>query len=359
MLETQIKERQRLDYIDALKGVGILLVVIEHHLIGKEGLMIWISSFHMPLFFIITGYLYGYKKDKCEDIKHLIINKAKSLMYPYVTFSLINIIWYVVFYIIMPTNGQPEDSLKSVLLKTFTTFGYQAVWFLPALFISTILFNIINKSKFSHIIHIACLVLGCSICVLLGQNDNINTLVWCVFDYIARSVVATSFIYIGSLISRFLKISKSSTEWIYIIICAIIAGITLVINLVQMNRYYVVWANLKNPVMFYISAISNSILLLLIFKKINPKKGLLNYYGKNSLIIMALHMGFPVEVAWIIVLGVLKCPFSDTINSTIAIIIEFIIMTICIQIINKYFKFILRLPNKSKRNIENIKAYSK
>lgn len=353
----QIEKKQRLDYIDTLKGFAIILVVMGHHLLAADGVVVWIYSFHMPLFFIITGYLSEYKKDKCEDIKNLIINKAKSLMYPYITFSLINIIWYVVFYIITPIGGQPEQNLKTVLLITLTTIGYNAMWFLPAFFISVILFNVINKTKFSHLIHIAVMIFGCALCVFMRKADMERNAVWYIFNYISRVGVATSFIYIGSLIGKFLAKLKNITEWICIGVCVVIAGITLIINLTYMNRYNLAVSSVENPIVWYISAISNSVLFLLIFKKINIKKGLLNFYGKNSLIIMAIHMGFPVEIAWLI-MGITHCPFSAVVQSIIVIIIEFIIMTICILLIKKYFKFIIRLPHKSKKNIENNKSYS-
>ncbi|MEE0931221.1 MAG: acyltransferase family protein [Acutalibacteraceae bacterium] len=351
----KIREKQRLDYIDMLKGIGIILVVMGHHLLELDGLGIWIYSFHMPLFFIITGYLSEHKKEKCEDIKRVVINKAKSLMYPYFTFSLINIIWYVVFYIITPIGGQPGETLKVVLLKTLTTFGYHAMWFLPAFFVGTVLFTVINKTKFSHIIHIIVLIAGCAVCIWIRHTEMERNVVWYVLNYISRTAVATSFIYIGSLICRFLNKLNNLTEWICIAVCAVIVVITLIINLTYMNEYNLAISEIGNPLLFYISSISNSILLLLICKKINLKKGLLNFYGKNSLVIMALHMGFPVEIAWLIV-GITKCPFSALVNSIIVIIIEFIIMTVCILLINKYFKFIMRLPSKSKKNIDNKKS---
>lgn len=353
---TQIKENQRLDYIDDLKGFGIILVVIGHHLVNVEEVLVWIYSFHMPLFFIIAGYLSAYKNDKCNDIKSFIINKTKGLMYPYVTFSLINIIWYIAFYIITPLGGQPKVDLKLVFIVTLTTLGYQALWFLPTLLISTVLFNIINKTKFSHIIHILIMIFGCVVCVLIQQTNMDANAFYYFANYISRLAVSTSFIYIGSLVGKFLIKMNNLTEWICIVVCGVIASVTLVKNLLDMTRYNLAASMLENPVLFYISAISNSILFLLIFKKINPKKGLLNYYGKNSLIIMATHMGFPVEIAWIIIAQIIKFPVSLTISSMFVIVIEFIIMTICILLINKYFRFIIKFPDKSKKNIEKSKS---
>lgn len=353
MGKIQIKEKQRLDYIDTIKGIGIILVVIGHYLLYADRLVEWIYSFHMPLFFMITGYLSEYKKDKCDDIKLLVVNKAKSLMYPYVTFSLINIIWYIVFFIILPIDVQPSDTFKVILLRTLSTMGYNALWFLPTLFTASILFNIINKTRFSHLIHIIIMILGCAVSVFVVQPILYSTEIWCVLHYIIfRTMIATSFIYIGSLVCKLLTRLNGITEWICIGVSVLVMITTLIVNVTQRNSYSIAWANVGNPFIFYISAISTSLSILLIFKKINLKKGLLNFYGKNSLIIMAIHMGFPIDIARLIV-RTIQCPFSDRINSIIFIVIEFIIMTVCILLINKYFKFILRLPNKSKNNISS------
>lgn len=49
----------RIGYIDIAKGIGILLVYIGHcDLDYKSNLFLWIYSFHMPLFFFISGSLF-------------------------------------------------------------------------------------------------------------------------------------------------------------------------------------------------------------------------------------------------------------------------------------------------------------
>ena len=57
-----MKDKTRLEYLDAAKGLGILLVILGHIYawnpnINRKILVTWIYSFHMPLFFILSGYL--------------------------------------------------------------------------------------------------------------------------------------------------------------------------------------------------------------------------------------------------------------------------------------------------------------
>ncbi len=52
------RDEKRLDYIDALRGFGIILVVLGHLHFGHNMLHQYIYAFHMPLFFLVSGYLY-------------------------------------------------------------------------------------------------------------------------------------------------------------------------------------------------------------------------------------------------------------------------------------------------------------
>lgn len=47
----KLAEKQRIPYIDTLKGFTILLVIIGHIYSMNNPIKIWIYSFHMPLFF--------------------------------------------------------------------------------------------------------------------------------------------------------------------------------------------------------------------------------------------------------------------------------------------------------------------
>ena len=46
----------RLAYIDMVKGVGIILVVIGHSTYVSEGVLTWLASFHMPLFLLFRVF---------------------------------------------------------------------------------------------------------------------------------------------------------------------------------------------------------------------------------------------------------------------------------------------------------------
>ena len=84
--------KTKINYIDYSKGIAILFVIFGHVYWGNNIVTTWIYSFHMPLFFIISGFLLKLNKNK--DTKSMILKKFKSLMVPYILFSIISILGY-------------------------------------------------------------------------------------------------------------------------------------------------------------------------------------------------------------------------------------------------------------------------
>ena len=85
--------RQR--WIDIVKGIGIILMVIGHA-DAPTFLKIWIYGFHMPLFFIIGGYLFNREKWLENGLVRLLQSRAKAYLAPYVVLFIINLFcWYI------------------------------------------------------------------------------------------------------------------------------------------------------------------------------------------------------------------------------------------------------------------------
>ena len=95
-------DNKRIEWIDSARGIAILLVVIGHVLGGYTGnyglpqyqriinlLVDIIYSFHMPLFFMISGYVFGLKKYNWSKSNYVVFvkYKAKTLLVPYFLFQ--------------------------------------------------------------------------------------------------------------------------------------------------------------------------------------------------------------------------------------------------------------------------------
>ena len=82
--------KQRLDYIDILKGIGILFVIFSHS--GAEGwLMDRMGDFFVPLFFVASGYTFTFRQ---QPFGSSLARRAGRLLKPYFFFSLLLLLLY-------------------------------------------------------------------------------------------------------------------------------------------------------------------------------------------------------------------------------------------------------------------------
>jgi fucose 4-O-acetylase-like acetyltransferase len=84
-MEEQLKEKARigatrLAWIDVAKGITILLVVVGHTAPFGSTMRNYVFSFHMPLFFILSGYTAKSAKSAKEYVQHIIKNFCKLIL---------------------------------------------------------------------------------------------------------------------------------------------------------------------------------------------------------------------------------------------------------------------------------------
>lgn len=115
---------KRIEYIDVMRGIAILLVIFEH-CIGslQNSTARFILSFHMPLFFFISGC---FLRPVLGGVKSLIIKKMRSILIPQVTLALICIAVTILFDVLM------KRSISIIEVDFLKPFGN---WFLITLFL--------------------------------------------------------------------------------------------------------------------------------------------------------------------------------------------------------------------------------
>ena len=123
-------QNKRIDWIDISKGIAIILMVLGHTSI-PEPISKYIWSFHMPLFFMVSGMMF---KPKYKDILEYITKRVKTLIVPYCFFSAIVFVSYY-----GTEYWRPYE-----IYMGWT--GY-ALWFIPVLFLSELFLFEISKIK--------------------------------------------------------------------------------------------------------------------------------------------------------------------------------------------------------------------
>jgi acyltransferase len=143
----------RIDWIDWLKALGVFAVVFGH--IASNSILIpWIYSFHMPLFFAVSGYLL--KPDLLSASFGRFVRQTGGRLLPaYLFFGGLGLAHtFVLASTGQATGSAVADTTRSfigLLLGTDRWPQYPLVpivlWFLPALFLSQVIVFTVFKIK--------------------------------------------------------------------------------------------------------------------------------------------------------------------------------------------------------------------
>ena len=162
---------EREKWIDMGKGIAILSVIFGHlsSLNSKNSIYLLVYAFHMPIFWIISGMLlYGKNYDDIPMLE-VIKKKAKSIMYPYIIFSLIIIAYN---YIGLNLNLVSKSQFKLVVKNSVYFRGMNCLWFLPVLFVAEIVFIYLIKHRKNMVLWgIIFAVIATLIAVFLSKTE--------------------------------------------------------------------------------------------------------------------------------------------------------------------------------------------
>lgn len=136
-------EKGRIKSIDIAKGIGIILVVIGHTGISSSlpGLFHWIYSFHMPLFYFLSGVCFKQEMYK-NDIRQYLRYRWRNLLLPFIVFNCITF-FILKLHIV-------EELPPAPLYYLFT--GCLALYFIRVLFLSECYYLILSKISNNKII---------------------------------------------------------------------------------------------------------------------------------------------------------------------------------------------------------------
>ena len=140
---------QRIYWIDWAKALGIWLVVFGHA--PAKG-HIFIYMFHMPFFFMLSGYLYRH-----VGLKEEIRRSFKGLIIPYLLYNgLLCLIAYI-------TGVFQSDIIYNVLLgnqEGIMIRYFSPLWFLISLFIMRIILSLIKSERRGGLLASLCVIIS-------------------------------------------------------------------------------------------------------------------------------------------------------------------------------------------------------
>ena len=388
--------KKRLDYFDMAKGFGAIFVLLGH-LQGDEFFKFskyilpmceWIFSFHMPLFFIVSGMLMCHRNDIQKDTKTLILKRFKGIMIPY--------FWFSAFYFSVVVYALIFGSIEATTLYVnlwyvLGLFGMNVLWFLPALFLGESLFILIMKTSYnskyslkggiSAFVKIACLaIIGHIISyrlTLINFDSFILERVHELLLVILRPLCTIAFIGIGYIAYNYLFSEESvvsaklntlfknkfeSTKKSSLFIKKT-AGFLFGLAIIIIGAYFVKINHgvdfrsmvFKNVFFYYLCSLCGSFGLITICKNI-PKISIISFFGVNSLIFMATH-----NSKTILFYGLRLAMFANQYLThargyiCYAIVVFVILLYVYVMtiLINKFAPFIIGKPCPFPKKINN------
>lgn len=134
----------RLEWVDAAKGLGIVLVIIAH--VWTRGpVRDFIYSFHMPLFFLLSGYM-----SKPRPMGDFLRKQWLAMAVPYIAFLLSLALFDVVFENMRGHHAifrDGYDAARRLMLGGSELRGpFTIFWFTPCLFFARVAQNAIGQA---------------------------------------------------------------------------------------------------------------------------------------------------------------------------------------------------------------------
>ena len=244
----------RHDWVDALRAIGIVLVVLGHTLGISEGVEKYIFSFHMPLFFFISGLVLTptrLSQPFVEAMRHY----GRRLLLPYLLFSLLTYLPWV-----LVTRHYGADAALGVeawrpVIGTFYGIGVDGwlqhnamLWFFPCLFVTHLVFRMVYalmKGGGQYVM----------IAVLAGLGYLLSSVLPVRLPWgVEIALIALPFYALGqtfALRDAWLPRAGLSTALLVLLFAALHFTCIALNGRVDMN-----FISLGNPLLFYLGAVS-------------------------------------------------------------------------------------------------------
>ena len=296
---------KRLKELDILRGIAICLMVFGHTWFTKEATIEMerlIYGFHMPLFFVISGFFYK-SPESYASVKRIVLKKARTLLIPYFVFG---IIYTIVDQFVWKEYGLLE-SIRNILLfptgtsnklsETSLIPGESALWFLMALFVMNLLYILLDLIIKNEYLRIA-IILAIAITMLIIFPENNHT----ELPFALRIVLeCMPYFYLGILFKKYYKRIKDLilnhkivTTFIWLVCCAIYVFVATVNPINTDYSYFDIFRNHWGiaPLSFFNSIIGFFVfwvISLVIAKYLKISSKFLSFCGSSTIVFVCIN----------------------------------------------------------------------
>lgn len=336
--------QKRLEWIDIAKAIAIMLVVFGHTMRAGTPQKI-VYSFHVPLFFFVSGMTC-----KTDKLKHRILSDVKRIMIPYYCFGLISIMIFAILgkfvagKFEMDVNTSISNNVFNLLYATNTSEALKfntPLWFLPCLFVTKLMYYALSKLFSDKAVPI---IVSTFLLAALGFGYSKLNLPALPFSLVIATKMLL-FFALGRIFftAFFPKIQKALKKPFALGIGSVLLIITCVIGYFSPKINYS-GDHFPNILSFLTTACLGSICVCCLSIGISHSR-ILEYVGKNTLSILVMHK-FPILVFQTI--GPMKqllIQYNSVSGNLLgAVPVSLVAIVLCLiaaLIINKLFPFML------------------
>lgn len=329
--------------IDLLKGFAIMLVILGHIPQAQPEVKYWLYSFHIPLFFACSGMVIVPRKYTYEEF---VRRRFRGIVLPY---FVLGVSLYLLTFVVSTAQAtqtgevlpafQVTSILKSLLLGNRLHWDYYSMWFLCALFLGELVYYpLACKAKDSLLGH-AGIVVGCIVLQKLVFGF-VNGCYW------SADTVPACVAYLA--LGGFIRIAVKDKRWIKWRYAALFAAGNLLfgnLNAVRNGMTDLYYCSIGNPALYLASATSG-VLASVIVARLIGKQPVIEYYGRNSLIVYAFQGALVIPQAVAFVEGLAKhIPLLENVHAGVFIVFVLVLMASAVLI--ELFKPLIALMGKS------------
>ena len=162
------KLTQRIAFVDVVKAAAMVFVILGH-LNFPEQFLHWVYSFHMALFFLVSGFLFN--PERARSFVFLLKDSLRRYIAPYFVLGAILMLHYAIY---VRIGGTAQISLSGQLMDLLCG-RISVCWFLSCLFFVGIYYALLRR-VFSRVWAVL-IGLVAAVAAILFFNESIFP--WC------------------------------------------------------------------------------------------------------------------------------------------------------------------------------------
>ena len=312
-----IINHNRKEWLDALRGLAILLVIYGHSVKGFPLFFVFTSPVKMPLFFAITGYLLYIREEKAFFTQ--ILNRV---IIPWLILGILPVVLMI-----------PFKGIGNVFSTLLGMLSGKVLWFFPCFIIGEIIHFVLRK----YCKTIWGIVIASFFFFLVGflahKHGVLN------YAMINRAFTVQPFFLIGYLF-RIYESQLTKLRWgligglfvVYIALCslsiALFPGRTLDVHL---NQYF-------NIPYCFLLVFLGCIVLFTAASKAEIKSSFMSFIGQNTLVLYIWHAYAIAILIKVISFAGWTMPFNWW-TALIMVLWACLVCGICAILLNRYLPF--------------------